>query len=131
MIECVFIDGWWTCPTGSKHRALEGGYVNASGWQGKFIIHWGDGGIFEGYYVDNVPSGLGEFLHYNGDHYKGNYEHNARNGFGVYKWVNGNIYEGIGKMALCMDMAMTLRLGKSKKVLIEITSLFWRISHST
>lgn len=94
LIECALIDGWWNCPTGSKHRALEGAYANASGMQGKFIIHWKDGGIFEGFYVDGVQSGLGEYLHYNGDHYKGNYEHNSRNGFGVYKWTNGNIYEG-------------------------------------
>ena len=66
------LDGWYHCPDGTKYKPIEGGYIDANGnLQGRFIIHFADGNVFEG-----------------------NYENDAKNGYGKMTWSNGDVYEG-------------------------------------
>jgi len=89
------LEGWYHCPDGQKLKPLEDGYIDVNGkGQGKFIIHFAGGNVFEGNYENDARNGYGKYTWSNGDVYEGSYENDARNGYGKYTWSNGDVYEG-------------------------------------
>ena len=76
------LDGWIHCPSGNKSKPLEGGYTDANGRQGRFIIHFVSGNVFEGNFENDFRNGYGKITWSGGDVYEGNYENGARNGYG-------------------------------------------------
>mgnify|MGYP001401839961 FL=1 len=88
------LDDWIDCPNGTKYKPLEGGYFDDNGRQGRFIIYFPEGDVFEGNFKNDNQHGYGKKTWLNGDVYEGNYENGARNGFGKYTWSDGDVYEG-------------------------------------
>ena len=88
------LDGWIHCPSGNKYKPLEGGYTDANGRQGRFIIHFVSGNVFEGNWENDLRNGYGKMTWSDGDVFEGNYENDAKNGYGKMTWSDGDVYEG-------------------------------------
>jgi hypothetical protein len=61
-------------------------------FQGKGKITWEDGNVYEGDFVNGMPS-KGKFTEADGE-YVGNYVNGSKHGKGKYTYKNGNVYEG-------------------------------------
>jgi len=89
------LDDWYHCSDGQKFKPLEGGYVDLNGnLQGRFIVHYASGNIFEGNYENDLRSGYGKLTWSDGDIYEGNWKNGAKNGYGKMTWSGGDVYEG-------------------------------------
>ena len=89
------LDGWYNCPDGQKFKPLEGGYTDVNNnLQGRVIIHFPGGNVFEGNYENNLKNGYGKMTWSNGDVYEGNWENGDQNGYGKITWSSGDVYEG-------------------------------------
>ena len=89
------LDGWYNCPDGQKFKPLEDGYIDVNNnLQGRVIIHFPDGNVFEGNYENNLKNGYGKMTWSNGDVYEGNFKNDYQNGYGKMTWSNVGVYEG-------------------------------------
>lgn len=52
------------------------------------------GGVYRGYWENNMRHGHGSYTWKNGDTYDGNYAFGERSGFGIYTFVSGEKYRG-------------------------------------
>jgi len=89
------LNGWYNCPDGQKFRSLEDGYIDVNKkLQGRFIVHYAGGNVFEGNYKNNLRNSYGKFTWLNGDVYEGNFKNDYQNGYGKMTWSNVGVYEG-------------------------------------
>ena len=88
------LDGWHHCPDGQKYKPLEGGYFDDKGKQGRFIVHYAGGNVFEGNVENDLRNGYGKYTWSSGNVYEGNYENGVINGYGKFTWSDGDVYEG-------------------------------------
>jgi hypothetical protein len=89
------LDGWSHCPNGQKYKPLEDGYFDLNGkLQGRFIIHYSSGNVFEGNLENTLRNGYGKMTWSSGDVYEGNWKNDYMNGHGKFTWSNGDVYEG-------------------------------------
>ena len=81
-------------------RILDNGNEYEGEWDeegkrdGRGVLHWVDGGIYEGYFANDMANGLGRMIHADGDMYDGNWVNDKHQGFGVYSHADGAKYEG-------------------------------------
>ena len=61
---------------------------------GKGIIRWTNGVVYEGDFVDDERTGKGICTWPNGDEYRGDFINGMCTGTGVYKWSDGETWEG-------------------------------------
>lgn len=52
------------------------------------------GGVYRGFWMENMRHGQGMYTWKNGDTYEGNYSQGERDGFGIYTFVSGEKYRG-------------------------------------
>ncbi len=89
------LDGWYHCPDGQKYKPLEGGYMDTNGnLQGRFIVHYASGSVYEGNWENTLRNGYGKYTWSDGEVYEGNWENGAENGYGKMTWSDGSVYEG-------------------------------------
>jgi len=89
------LDDWYNCPDGQKFKPLEDGYIDVNSMkQGRFIVHFGSGGVFEGNLENNALNGYGKKTWSGGDVYEGNWRDDTQNGYGKMTWSGGDVYEG-------------------------------------
>ena len=88
------LDDWYHCPNGTKYKPLEGGYFDNIGRQGRFIIYFPNGNVYEGNYENNLRNGYGKMTWSDGDVYEGNWKNDYQHGYGKYTWPDGDVYEG-------------------------------------
>jgi len=89
------LDGWIDCPDGQKYKSLEDGYIDVnSNLQGRFIVHFAGGDVFEGNHENGARNGYGKFTWSDGVVYEGNWKNDAINGYGKMTWSDGDVYEG-------------------------------------
>ena len=55
---------------------------------------WTDGAYYEGHCVKDEYEGYGEFYYANGNSYKGQFKNGLYNGQGVFEWSDGRRHEG-------------------------------------
>lgn len=86
---------------GTMHEISAGCDSTLTGyWDGKTMKYgyeftsFPNGDSFNGYIVNDVRSGYGEYYWAGGDCYKGNYENNEYNGYGEYYWSDGSCFKG-------------------------------------
>lgn len=92
---------------GTMHEISAGCDSTLTGyWDGKTMKYgyeftsFPNGDSFNGYIVNDVRSGYGEYYWAGGDCYKGNYENGSGNGYGEYYWAGGGCYKGNHKNGL-------------------------------
>lgn len=111
--------GWFVCKGGTEYKPLKGGKVKSNGnLEGKFIVRFASGNIYEGNYKNNFRHGHGKMVFESGNvyegnwlngkyhgygkqtlsngqvYYEGNFNNGAQHGFGKFNYSNGDIYEG-------------------------------------
>jgi hypothetical protein len=57
-------------------------------------MEWNDGGIYEGYFENDMKNGLGKCSSFDGNIYEGDFINGSPNGYGKECYNNGDIYEG-------------------------------------
>ncbi len=62
--------------------------------EGRGVMIFPDGSIYEGDWVKDKQEGYGRFIHIDGDVYMGQWKENKAHGKGKYLHVDGSIYEG-------------------------------------
>ena len=62
--------------------------------EGKGIMTYTNGRVYEGEFKNNAPDGLAVESYENGDKYIGKFVSGSKNGYGLYVYANGEIYEG-------------------------------------
>jgi len=71
------------------------GQFNQEGkWEGKGLLKFANGNIYEGEFKGGLPNGKGNFKFANGNIYEGDYKNGLFDGKGIFKWNDGDIYEG-------------------------------------
>ena len=92
------ITGWYNCPSGTRYKSIENGFVDSNGnRQGKFRIEFISGNLYVGNYKNNRINGYGIFTWANGEKYTGQWKDDKIYGQGKYIFNDGNIKEGIWK----------------------------------
>ena len=61
---------------------------------GKQVIHYADGSVYEGYILNEEPHGKGVLTLANGNVYEGIFVNGQITGRGKYTWSDGDVYEG-------------------------------------
>ena len=85
------VDGWVVCPSGNRHKAIDGGYTDKEGKkQGKFILEFSSGNKYVGKLKDGKIHGQGIFTWADGDKYVGEYKDGKFHGQGTYTFASGN-----------------------------------------
>ena len=72
----------------------EGEWSEEGKRDGRGVLFWVDGGIYEGYWANGMCNGLGRMIHADGDIYEGNWADDKHHGYGVYSHSDGARYEG-------------------------------------
>jgi hypothetical protein len=62
--------------------------------QGKGVMVYNDGAIYEGHFEDGHWEGKGRLIHSSGDIYEGDWEENKAQGKGKFTTLDGTIYNG-------------------------------------
>ena len=62
--------------------------------QGKGVLIWPDGSIYEGYWVDNKANGKGRLVHADGEFYDGYWKADKVHGHCTYLHSDGAKYSG-------------------------------------
>ena len=88
------IDEWYYCPDGQRKRYLDEESKNSRGKEGKILVEFASGAVFEGNWENNVKHGYGKITWANGDVYEGNFKNNVRHGYGKMTMANGGVVEG-------------------------------------
>lgn len=70
------------------------GEVKEGKANGEGIGIFSSGGMYEGYWSNNLRHGRGIYQWKDGEKYEGGFKEDKRNGFGIYFWKNGEKYEG-------------------------------------
>lgn len=76
-------------------RTYEGQWIFGTNTrEGKGILTWPGGAIFECWFTDNNANGFGRCITASGGVYVGEWAGGKMHGKGVFEWPNGNKYEG-------------------------------------
>jgi len=87
--------GWYLCSGGTKYKLLEGGKLTSDGKiEGKVIIRFASGNVFEGNMKNNLRNGYGKMFFETGNVYEGNWLNGSSHGYGKLTFSNGDIHEG-------------------------------------
>lgn len=87
---------------------------------GKGVIFWASGDVYEGNLTDGLFQGYGEFTWFSGVKYKGNWVRDMKEGYGELIWSNGQSYTGNWKANKMHGTGkLTLPDGQSSKVEYE------------
>ena len=62
--------------------------------QGRGVIVFNYGRVYEGYWLYDKQSGVGRGIWPDGSHYVGQFQNGAWHGKGTYVWADGKKYEG-------------------------------------
>lgn len=74
------------------------GTWNSSGQRhGVGIMYLPEGGVFEGFFKNDVMTGRGRLINSEGDYYEGNFENDKANGYGKYVSGDNVVYKGYWK----------------------------------
>ena len=90
-------DGWYTCPSGNRFKALETGYLDKKDKrQGKFKFEYKGGSVYVGEYKNGRKHGYGIYKWIDEDKYSGEWKNGQLNGQGTNVWKkSGNKYIGL------------------------------------
>ena len=56
---------------------------------------YGDGSVYQGRFINNLPEGLGYLEYVNKDKYKGQFKQGRKDGKGTYCFSEGTVFEGM------------------------------------
>ena len=91
----ILSGGWYLCENGQKYKPIRNGRLDEfDNKQGKFIVKWVHGDIYEGNFKDELKHGYGKLYWSGGNIYQGNWKDDVKYGYGKYTWAHGDVYEG-------------------------------------
>ncbi|MCC5930622.1 MAG: hypothetical protein JJU28_15355 [Cyclobacteriaceae bacterium] len=67
---------------------------NSENANGYGVGFWPTGGVYKGFWYDNLRHGNGKYVWKDGEYYEGEYLMDQRHGKGKYTWKNGEYYIG-------------------------------------
>lgn len=65
------------------------GYTDVGGKQGYHEVHYTNGDVYEGQWLDNKKHGQGIYTYSSGDMYSGKFRNGVKHGLGFYSFAKG------------------------------------------
>ena len=81
-------------PLPSDGNVYEGERNAAGEAEGRGVMQYAGGDVYDGEWKAGVPEGRGVYRYANGDVYDGEWKADKKEGRGVYRYANGDIYDG-------------------------------------